>query len=93
MEKLIIDISEETKEQIIALTNIGASFPPKLQENIVRAIINGTSLDNIFDEIKTEIENLPTGVELTDGSIREFAFKNYKKGLLKIIDEKVKEYK
>lgn len=46
-----------------------------------------------IDEIKTEIENLPTGVELTDGSIREFAFKNYKKGLLKIIDEKVKENK
>ena len=47
---------------------------------------------SVIDEIKAEIENLPTGVELTDGSIREFAFKNYKKGLLKIIDEKVKEY-
>ena len=47
----------------------------------------------MIDEIKTEIENLPTDVELTDGSIREFAFKNYKKGLLKIIDEKVKENK
>ena len=42
--EMLIDISEGTKEQIIALTNIGASFPPKLQERIVRAIINGTPL-------------------------------------------------
>lgn len=46
---------------------------------------------SVIDNIKAEIENLPTGVELTDGSIREFTFKNCKKGLLKIIDEKVKE--
>ena len=56
--KILIDISEGTKEQIIALTNLGESFPPKLQERIVRAIINGTSLDNIFDEIKADIEKL-----------------------------------
>ncbi len=48
---------------------------------------------SVIDDIKAEIENLPTGVELTDGSVREFTFKNYKKGLLKIINEKVKEYK
>lgn len=47
---------------------------------------------SVIDNIKAEIENLPTGVELTDGSIREFTFKNCKKGLLKIIDEKVKEH-
>ena len=42
--KIVIDIPEKTKEQIIALTNLGESFPPKLQEYIVRAIINGTPL-------------------------------------------------
>lgn len=42
--KTVIDISEGTKEQIIALTNLGESFPPKLQERIVRAIINGIPL-------------------------------------------------
>lgn len=48
-------------------------------------------LEKAIDEIKAEIESLPTGVELTDGSIREFTFKNCKKGLLKMIDDKVKE--
>lgn len=48
---------------------------------------------SVIDNIKAEIENLPTGVELTDGSVREFTFKNCKKGLLKMIDDKVKEYK
>lgn len=57
MEKLIIDIPRETKEQIIALTNVGASFPPKLQENIVRAIINGTPLDDIKAEIEEKYGN------------------------------------
>ena len=47
---------------------------------------------SVIDDIKAEIENLPTGVELTDGSIRDFTFKNYKKGLLKMIDEEVKGY-
>lgn len=49
-------------------------------------------LERAIDEIKAEIESLPTSVELTDGTIREFTFKNCKKGLLKMIDDKVKEY-
>ena len=88
--KLIIDISEGTKEQIIALTNLGESFHPKLQERIVRAIINGTSLDNIFDEIKADIEELIKTYERNYG--KDLGMILGLKNSLDIIDERVKEY-
>lgn len=72
--QIVIDIPEETKEQIIALTNVGASFPPKLQENIVRAIINGTPLpknhgdlidrSKIYKAIPAEKDNI-TGMGMS----------------------------
>lgn len=77
--QIVINIPEGTKEQIIALTNAGESFPPKLQERIVRAIINGTPLpkhgdlvdrdgvNNRFNAIYDELESLsnqPTHKEL-----------------------------
>lgn len=58
--ELVIKISEETKEQIIALTNVGESFPPKLQERIVRAIINGTPLQKGHGRILDEKDILDT---------------------------------
>lgn len=59
---------------------------------LIPTMLTKTDMVAILDEIKAEIENIPTGVELKDGTIREFSFKNCKKGLLKIIDDKVKEY-
>ena len=92
--KMVIEISEGTKEQIIALTNLGASFPPKLQERIVRAIINGTSLDNIFDEIKTDMEELIKTYERNYGKDLGMIF-GLKDAIniINIIDEKLKEDK
>ncbi len=88
--KLIIEISKDSYEHILKAKSVPEILGIDIV-NTVNAVKYGTSLDNIIDEIKAEIENLPTGVKLTDGSIREFTFKNCKKGLLKIIDEKVRE--
>ena len=75
MGKLIINIPEGTKEQIIALTNLGESFPPKLQERIVRAIINGTPLPKGHGDLIDVSELLTISDIRADGS--EFTYVPY----------------
>ncbi len=77
--ELVIKIPEGTKEQIIALTNLGESFPPKLQERIVRAIINGTPLPkghgDLIDRKDLDITTITTddysGNEVIDVVLKE----------------------
>ena len=83
--ELVIKIPEGTKEQIIALTNLGESFPPKLQERIVRAIINGIPLpkghgrlidedqipgDNGWD-FSDRLASTPTIIEADESEVKD----------------------
>ena len=75
MPKIVIDIQENTRRYLYNLANgralpLGEKLPFELQAELVKAVVNGTPLDDIKAEINEQIKidpyRLYAAIEIID---------------------------